>query len=36
MQTPTLITMAALPISLAADGPSLYWASLGAILYFPE
>jgi hypothetical protein len=36
MATPTVVTMAALPLSLAVDGDSLYWASLGAVLTFTQ
>jgi hypothetical protein len=35
MQMPRVVTMAALPISLAVDSARVYWASLGAVLSAP-
>jgi hypothetical protein len=35
MQMPRVVTMAALPISLAVDSARVYWASLGAVLSTP-
>jgi hypothetical protein len=36
MGTPAVVSMAALPLSLAAFDTNLYWASLGAVLTFPK